>query len=70
MIHSTVKNPGLAVKSNWQRSITTIAKYPQKSSLGSGRKTATTKLNYGYAAANGVSSGEKKRSQEDIEFMS
>ena len=40
------------VKNNWQRSITTITKYPpsNKSSThhNSGKKTATTKLNYGF----------------------
>ena len=50
------------------RSYTTITKYPQaKSSVGSGRKTATTKLNYGYGT--GIGSSEK-RSQEDVESSS
>ena len=58
---SKVKMPGYSikanvaanVKSNWQRSITTISKANgntlAKSAVltGSGKKTATTKLNYG-----------------------
>jgi len=41
------------VKDNWQRSITAITKHPQgRPTLnGSGKKIATTKLNYGIFSA-------------------
>ena len=39
------------LKNNWHRSITTITKYPSNKSThfnSGGKKTATTKLNYGF----------------------
>ena len=67
-----IKHPSRGVsRSPRQQSVradTTITKYPQaKSSVGSGRKTATTKLNYGYGP--GINSSEK-RSQDDVESSS
>ena len=50
------------------RSITTITKYPQaKSTAGSGRRTATTKLNYGQ---NHYIASSDKHSKEDVDSNS